>query len=193
GALLLTVLGFLVGYLVHTRALAVWRSVDSLTLFLFALPGTVIGIGLIGLWNRPQTNLIYATPAIIILGYLARYTALTSRITVATLARIPPSMEEAAQIVGAAWPGRMLGIVAPLARPGLAAAGLVAYIFCLRDTGITMLVYPPGHDTLPVRIATLMANGAPEVIAALSVLMIVFTLLPVGAFGLLFKKSWSER
>jgi ABC-type Fe3+ transport system permease subunit len=49
-----------------------WRSVDALALFLFTLPGTVIGIGLINLWNKPMTNAIYATPAIIILGYLAQ-------------------------------------------------------------------------------------------------------------------------
>jgi len=90
---LLTFLGFFTGYLIQTRGLRCWRSVDSLTLFLFALPGTVIGIGLISLWNRPWTNFIYSTPMIVILGYLAKYTALTSRISVTQLAQIPPSME----------------------------------------------------------------------------------------------------
>jgi iron(III) transport system permease protein len=68
GATLLTLLGFFCGYLVQNRALPLWRSVDALALFLFTLPGTVIGIGLISLWNRPITNAIYATPAIIILA-----------------------------------------------------------------------------------------------------------------------------
>jgi iron(III) transport system permease protein len=51
GATLLTLLGFFWGYLVYSRALPLWRSVDALALFLFTLPGTVIGIGLISLWN----------------------------------------------------------------------------------------------------------------------------------------------
>ncbi len=186
GASLLVLLGFFSGYLIHTRALPFWRGVDSITIFLFALPGTVIGIGLISLWNRPWTNFIYATPAIIILGYLARYTALTSRITVSALGLIPPSMEEAAQIAGAGWPRRMAIIVAPMTKTGLALGWLVGYIFCLRDMGITMMVYPPGHDTLPVRIFTLMANGSPELIAALCVLMISATLLPLTAGGIIF-------
>jgi iron(III) transport system permease protein len=38
GASLLTVLGFLCGYLVHDRTLSWWRSVDALALFLFTLP-----------------------------------------------------------------------------------------------------------------------------------------------------------
>ncbi len=187
GASMLTVLGFFLGYLIHTRAFRFWRAVDSLTVFLFALSGTVIGIGLIGLWNRPLTNFIYATPAIIILGYLAQYTVLTSRITISTLAQIPPSMEEAAQVAGAGWFQRLSLIVAPLAMRGLFAAWLVAYIFCLRDMGITMLVYPPGHDTFPVRIFTLMANGSTELIAALCVILIIATLLPLGIAGMMLK------
>ena len=182
---LLTFLGFFTGYLIQTRGLRCWRSVDSLTLFLFALPGTVIGIGLISLWNRPWTNFIYSTPMIVILGYLAKYTALTSRISVTQLAQIPPSMEEAARIAGAGWFRRIALIVAPLARRGLMAGWLVGYIFSLRDVGITMLVYPAGQETLPVRISTLMANGSPQLIAALCMVMITATLLPAGVMWLI--------
>ncbi len=147
GATLLTLLGFFTGYLIQTRALRFWRAVDLLTLVTFALPGSVIGIGLINLWNTPWSNFIYATPAIIILGYLAKYTLLTSRICIAQLTRIPPSIEESARVAGAGWWRRLLFIVVPQARHGLAAAWLIGYLFCLRDTGITMLVYPPGQET----------------------------------------------
>lgn len=187
GASALSVLGFLSGYLIHTKALSFWQSLDSMTIFLFALPSTLIGIGLILLWNRPSTNFIYATPAIIILGYIAQYTALTSRITASTLIQIPPSMEEAAQITGARWLRRTALIVVPLAKRGLLAGWLVGYIFCLRDTGISMMVYPPGHDTYPVRIFTLMANGSADFIAALCVIMVVAALLPLGFLVILFK------
>lgn len=187
GASVLTVAGFFCGYLVQTRALPFWRATDSLTIFLFALPSTVIGIGLISFWNRPSTNFIYATPAIIIIGYIAQYTALTSRITVSMLAQIPPSMEEAAQVAGSGWFRRLALIIAPLAKRGLIAAWLVGFIFCLRDTGISMIVYPPGMDTLPVRTFTLMANAPPGLTAALCVIMIVAALLPIGVLGVALK------
>jgi iron(III) transport system permease protein len=179
GATLLTVLGFFCGYLVQSRAFHIWRSVDALALLLFTLPGTVIGIGLISLWNRPSTNLIYATPAIIVLGYLAQYALLPLRMTAAILQRIPPSLEGAAQICGASWFMTLREIVAPLAKRGLAAIWIIAYVFCLRDLGITMVVYPPGSDTLPVRILTLMANGAPSLISALCLILIAITVLPL--------------
>lgn len=179
GATLLTVLGFFLGYLVHSRALAWWRGIDALALFLFTLPGTVIGIGLISLWNAPVTNAIYGTPAIIILGYIAQYAVLPTRMMAATLQRIPPSLERAAQLYGASWFMTLRNIVLPLAKRGLIATWITAYVFCLRDLGITMVVYPPGSDTLPVRILTLMANGAPSLIAALCVILIAITVLPV--------------
>lgn len=183
-------LGFFCGYLIHTHALRAWRWVDFLTLLLLVLPAPVIGMGLISLWNRPATDWIYGTPTMILLGYVAQYLALTSRTTAAALAQIP-AMDEAAAVTGAGWFRRLSMITVPLARPGLLAAWLVSYIFCLRDTGIAMLVYPPGHDTLPVRIFTLMANSPEGLVAALCVLMMTATCLPLAPLGLLMNR-WSR-
>jgi len=188
GASCLTVLGFFSGYFIHTGSFRFRMALDSLTMFLFALSGTVIGIGLVSLWNHPATNFIYGTPLIIILGYLARYIVLTSRMTVSALANIPASMEEAARMAGAGWFRSLCLITMPLAKRGLIAAWLVAYIFCLRDVGISLLVYPPGHDTLPIRIFTLMANGSGELIAALCVIMILAALLPLGLGMIVLRK-----
>jgi iron(III) transport system permease protein len=152
--------------------------------FLFALPGAVIGIGLSGLWNRPGTNFIYASMGIIIFGYIAQYTALGERIMAATFSHVPHSMEESAQVVGAGWYRRLFIVLVPLARRGMISTWLICFIFCLRDVSITMMIYPPAHDTLPVRIFTLMANSPEDVISALCVIMIIITLLPLFGLGL---------
>ncbi|MBI2840402.1 MAG: iron ABC transporter permease [Acidobacteria bacterium] len=189
GAFALMIIGFLCGYLIRTRALALWRWVDFMTVFLFATPSPVMAVGLIGLWNHRSTSFIYSTPLIVLIGYVAQYTALTSRITAVALDHIPSSMEEAARIAGARWTTRMIRIVMPMSKKGLLAAWLVAYIFCLRDTGLTMLLYPSGQDTLPVRTMTLMANGLPSVTAALCVLMIGVTLVPAGLLAVLMRRA----
>ena len=76
-ASLLTVLGFLTGYLIHVQGLRSWRLLDTLTILLFALPSTVIGIGMIGVWNHPLTNFVYASPIILILGYVIQVPGVT--------------------------------------------------------------------------------------------------------------------
>jgi ABC-type Fe3+ transport system permease subunit len=88
------------------------------------MPGTVIGIGLVSLWNHTVTNFIHASPAIILLGYLAQYAAVTSRFTVAVLDQMPWGMEEAENSQGGWW-RRLLCIVVPLAGRGLLAAWLI--------------------------------------------------------------------
>ena len=97
----------------------------------------------------------------------------------ASLQRIPLSLERAADLSGADWFMTLRTIVAPLAKRGLTATWIIAYIFCLRDVGITTVVYPPGSNTLPVCTLTLMANGTPSLISALCVILIMAMLLPL--------------
>jgi iron(III) transport system permease protein len=193
GASALTVLGFFCGYLIHHRALRLWRAVDTLTLLLFTLPGTVIGVGLIALWNRPATGFLYASAAIVILAYLAQYTALTSRVTLATLANVPQSLEESARMTGAPWLVRIWHVLLPVALPGVIAAWLIGFIFCLRDLGASMVVYPAGQDTLPVRIYTVMANGAPSLISALCVMLVAVALSSLAILGVSFRALRKPR
>ncbi len=189
-ATVLTMLGLLTGYLVHDRSFRFWMFLDSIILFLFALPGSVLGIGLILFWNRPVTQAVYASPMILLLGLVAKYAALTHRISVSTLEQIPASMEEAASMAGARWLRRCWQILIPLARPGLIVAWLTAFLFCMRDTELAILVYPPGCDTLPVRTFTLMANGSSDLIAALCMIMVLGTLIPLGLLSLAMKGFW---
>ncbi len=81
-------------------------------------------------------------------------------------------------MVGAGWLRSRRIITLPLVKQGLMAGWLVAYIFCLRDTGISMIVNPPGRDPLTVRTFTLMANNPMELISALCVIMILAVLIP---------------
>src|SRR5262245_26262530 len=183
GACLLTLAGFVLGHGIERRLLPGFREVDRLSLLLFATPGTVIGIGLVALWNHPATGWIYGTWVVVLLGNLGQLSAVPSRLCRNAVAAVPTRLEEAAQLAGARWLRRMLGVVVPLAAPGLVAAWLASFLFCLRDLGISLIVYPPGADTLPVRTFTLAANGRPELVAALCVMMIVAALGPLLVLG----------
>jgi len=180
GATILLILGFFLGYLLQRSVFRLRYAADSAAIFLFTLPGTVIGMGLISLWNTRATKFIYASAIIILFGNIAKYTALSERIMASTFSQIPLSMEEAGQVAGGRWFRRLFSILIPLSKKGLVASWLVGFIFCLRDLDITMIVYPPAHETLPVRIFTLMANAPEQEIAALCLIMILITLMPLG-------------
>lgn len=189
-ATVLAGLGFFLAYLIHRRAVVCWRWVDAATLFLFTLPGTVIGIGLIALWNRPSTNWIYATPVILVIGYVAQYAVLGTRTILAGFAQTSPAVEEAAEVAGAGWFRRVFGILTPLLWPSIMMSWAVTFIFCLRDVSLPLLLAPPGHDTLTARTMTLMANGSAELVAALCLVSISLTAVPVIVYGTA-RKLWS--
>ncbi len=180
GGTLLAVEGFLLAVLGLESPARAGRTVDALALFLFALPGAVLGIGLIVLWNHPWTGFVYGTPAILLLGYLAHSCAVTLRLSRSSLELVPSGLVEAARVSGIGWGRRLAWILVPAARRGLAAAWLAGAVLCLRDVAMTLLVHPPGWDTLPVRIMTLAANGRPETIAALCVVLATVTAVPLA-------------
>jgi iron(III) transport system permease protein len=176
-ATILTTLGFLLGHLTRDRG---QRLVNFLTLALFAIPGTVLSIGLVRLWNSPMTWFIYTTPALLILGYTAQYCAVTTRLSVAGFFLIPRTFDEAARLSGASWTRRLFRIFVPLSTRTLICAWLAAYILCLRDVPLALMTAPPGGDPLPARILTLMANGAPPLIASLCLIMAIASLVPLA-------------
>ncbi len=182
GATLLMLLGFLSGYIIEKRLFWGWKFFEGILLFGLMLPATVIGIGMTLFWNHPWSNWVYATPAMILLGYLSKYLFLTTKIAQTRLSQIPHSMEESAQLTGASW-GRILWrILLPLSRDSLVLMWLIGFIFALRETTMTMLLYPAGQDTLPIYIFTQMANGNPKVIASLCLIMVAVVLLPLGIY-----------
>ncbi len=183
GATLLMIFGFWGGYFVEKNH----TTLDGVLLFLFITPATVIGIGLTLFWNNSWSNWLYGTPLMILLGYLSKYLFLTTKIAQIRLSQIPPSMVESAQLTGASWGRIIWHILLPLSRESLVLIWIIGFMFSLRETTITMLVYPAGSDTLPLYIFTQMANGDPKVIASLCLIMVGVVLIPLGLY-LLWRK-----
>jgi iron(III) transport system permease protein len=179
--------------LVLGRALARARRVgawlDGLGMLAFILPSSILGVGIIAVWNRPATSWLYTSFGILVIGFVARYSAVATRTFAAAVAQIPPSLEDAARSVGAGYL-RRLGLVAGLARRGLVAAFVLALVLALRDLETAALFYPPDGEPLTVRIFTLEANGPPAVVSALAVLHVLITFAAVGlGFIALGKRS----
>lgn len=184
GATLLTFLGFFLGYLSEKIRSRLKNSAAVFIWLFFAVPATVTGVGLIKLWNRPEGvfQFIYGSFWIVIIGYVVRFSPLSSRIMSNYHKQIPHSMEETGIVMGASW-FRVLGyVLVPLQRYGLIATWLISFMFCIGELGTTILVYPPGDETLPIALFTVMANSPMNIVSALSIIIVAMTLLPVGIF-----------
>jgi iron(III) transport system permease protein len=158
--------------------------VDTLFVVLFAVPSTIVGVGLIGLWNRPGVfGTVYGTDAMFVLVYLARFVPVAALILSTAVRYVPISHEEAAAAAGAGWLRTMYRIVLPQLRPALAAAWIVVFVLAFGELGASVLIAPPGESTLPIRIYTIIANAPPAQVAALALLQAVVALTPLMILG----------
>jgi iron(III) transport system permease protein len=157
---------------------------DMLFVVLFAVPSTIVGVGLIGLWNRPGVfGTIYGTDTMFILAYLARFVPVAALIFAAAVRYVPISQEEAAATVGAGWLRAMWRIMLPQLRLGLAAAWIVVFVLSFGELGASVLIAPPGESTLPIRIYTIIANTPPAQIAVLALLQATVVFTPLAVLG----------
>jgi iron(III) transport system permease protein len=160
------------------------RGMDVIWIVLFAVPSTIVGVGLIGLWNRPGLlGLLYGTDGMLILGYLARFIPVTALALAAAIRYVPLSHEEAAAVTGAGWLRTMWRIVLPQTRVGLAAAWVIAFVLVFGELGVSILVAPPGEATLPIRVYTIIANTPSSHVAALALFQTAVVFVPLAALA----------
>ena len=174
-------------WLGYARARAVGRlgqMADILFIVVFAVPSTIVGVGLIGLWNRSGPfGAVYGTDAMLLLGYLARFVPVAALALAASTRYVPVSHEEAAAVCGAGWLRAMWRIVLPQMRLGLAAAWVLTFVLAFGELGVSILVAPPGEATLPIRVYTIIANTPPSHVAALALLQTGIILAPLALLG----------
>lgn len=155
-------------------------AMDATAWLGFLLPPALFAIGAITVWNRPATQWVYSSAAVVLLALATRYAVLAMRMALAGHRQLSPSLDEAARACGATFMQRVLRIQLPALRRFTAGAWLLVFVFCLRDIETTATLYPPGGEPLTVRLFTLEANGPPAVIAALAVVLALLTLIPLA-------------
>ena len=185
GATLVCVLATWLGYLRARTGRVAGIVADVVFIVLFAVPGTIVGVALIELWNRSgMAGSVYATNGMFLLVYLARFTPPAALALAASLRRIPLSQEEAAALSGVRWFPTMTHIVLPQLKRDWLVAWLIVFTLAFGELGASVLVTPPGESTLPIRIYTLIANAPPSHVAALALLQAGVIFVPLALLGL---------
>lgn len=141
-----------------------------------ALPASLVGIGLVTVWNSPLLSGIYGSLMMPVLAGLARFAPIAVIIVSAQWRRIDRDMLEAGMLMQSSPLQGLLKIQLPLLKPGLAAAALAVFILTLGELGATLLVAPPGQATLTMRVFNLMHYGAGDSVAGLCLMLVLIGL-----------------
>ncbi|PKK90348.1 MAG: hypothetical protein CVV64_10310 [Candidatus Wallbacteria bacterium HGW-Wallbacteria-1] len=145
---------------------------DYATLIPLGLPGIIIGIGAIRIFNRPCLDWFYGTWALLALSLTSAGFPIVMRITVAQMRTIPCEYEETAML---ARPERFCTfrrILLPLMMPAIWVSLAAGFILSLTNLSTSLLTAPPGKSMLPVTIYNLMHYGVREKVFSLCAIMI---------------------
>jgi iron(III) transport system permease protein len=192
GATSLTLLGLLVAWLCqrgYARGGAWWLQSQTL---LFALPSTIVGLGLVSLWNRREFAWLYGTTAMIVLGYVARFAPLVVRAFEAFLAQVPKDCEEAVWLDGGGVGVTFTRFIIPASRRAIGFLWAMSFVLCMGELAMTILVAPAGVQTLAVRLFTIEANAPQALTARLALVLVASCLIPLTVCGAILKRRSEE-
>ena len=156
-AVLGLVLGFFVSYVLNYSDFLLKRAIDVLSLVALAVPGVVLGIGYIFVWNRKWIEALglqmYGTPKLIVLASVAAAIPVITRVLSGGMGKVPRQMLSAAGLGGAGLICRIRTILLPLLRATVISAFLSAFGGSVFNLAINTVLYPPNYQTLPVYIS----------------------------------------
>lgn len=168
---------------------------DLMIMLPWALPGTVVGINIVTAFASPTPfnlgQVFLGSLWILPLAYFIRFVPLVFRNAAASLAQIDPSVEEAAQNLGAGPLRTLRTITLPLMARGVIAGALLAFVQGFGEYVASVVIYPARFVPLSVEIynrqyandlGTAFAYGSLQVLAILIVLIISEVLEKPGRF-----------
>lgn len=143
--------GLLIAWLVVVGKIKGRGVLDALSLMPAALPGIVVGVGLILLWNRPFWPISpYNSWVILLLSYCCLLLPWPVRYVGSALRQLGNNLEPAARVHGASALQALRLIVVPLVSPALLAAMLMVFAIASRELVTSLLLAPAGTQTVSV-------------------------------------------
>ncbi|MCS6854408.1 MAG: iron ABC transporter permease [Elioraea sp.] len=160
----------------------------------YAIPGSVIAVGVLvpfgavdnalDSWMRSlfgiSTGLLLSgTIAALVFAYVVRFLAVALSAVEAGFAKIKPSLEDAARVLGRG-PGRtLLQVDLPLLRGSLLAGALLVFVDTMKELPATLIVRPFDFDTLAIRVYNLASDERLAQSSTAALLIVAVGLIPV--------------
>lgn len=193
-ALLALSLALLIGYAARTERGLTLRWAHRLAGLGYALPGSVIAVGVL----IPVTRLDHALAAalqqvfgwqvgLVLTGSIAalvyaclvRYLTAAMQAVDAGLARITPAMDQAARSLGHTPAQTLRRVHLPLLRGPLLTAGLLVFIDVMKELPATLVMRPFNFDTLATQAYTLAADERLAEASTAALAIVAVGLLPM--------------
>ena len=177
----IVILGILVSYILVRKKGKVANLIDTLIMFPYVIPGSVLGIGLIVAFNRKPIILV-GTAAIMIISYVVRKLPYTVRSGSAFLYQMDPFVEEASINLGVSPMKTFFTVTARMMLPGVMSGAVLSWITCINELSSSIMLYSGKTSTIAVAIyqeVTRMSDGTAAALATILTVTTIISLLIV--------------
>jgi len=203
-AALLTVALALV--LIHATRLSRSGATAALTrlaMLGYALPGTIVGLGLLfalaridntvdaaaRAWLDVSTGLLLTgSAAAVVIACTIRFLALAESGIRSGLEKLPPSLDEVARSLGRSPAAGAATVLLPLLRPAILTAAVLVFVDTAKELSATILLRPFGFNTL----ATLVYENASRAVVQEGSLAAIFIILTAMVPVILLSQALSR-
>lgn len=193
-ALLVLALALLMGYAQRLRRNPVIHAAARVASLGYAIPGTVIAVGVmlpfaafdnaLDAWMRARFGvstglLLSGTLVALLFAYAVRFLAIALHAVEAGLGRVRPSMDDAARSLGLAPAGVLCRVHLPLIRASVLTAVILVFVDVLKELPATLILRPFNFNTLAVRTFELASDERLADASSYAIAIVLAGLLPV--------------
>jgi putative spermidine/putrescine transport system permease protein len=150
------------------------RVIESVFLSPLMLPTLALGLALLMLFNLAGTGLSFSS---LVIGHVAITAPYVLRTTAASLAQMDPALLECARSLGAKPVFVFRTITLPLIFRGVAVGAFIGFMYSFDNVAVSLFLSDARSEMLPIRMWHIIENDLDVRAAALSGVLIAFTLV----------------
>ena len=178
---IIVILGMFIAYISIRRKNILTSVIDTITMFPYIIPGSVLGITLLLAFNKPPI-ILSGTSMIIIMSLVIRRMPYTLRSSSAILYQISTSMEEASISLGASQVKTFFKITAMMMLPGVISGAILSWITVINELSSSVILYTGKSRTMAVSIYQEVIRASYGTAAALSTILTLSTIISLLIF-----------
>ncbi|TCK92770.1 iron(III) transport system permease protein [Natranaerovirga hydrolytica] len=154
------------------------RVIDRLSYAGYALPGVIVALGFVFVFNN-FIPALYGTFYIVAIALIVRFLPQAMQSGESALSMLSPKIDEAARSLGYPPWKVMFKVVLPNMLPGVLAGGALVFVSSIKELPATLLLRPPGFDTLAIRIYVEASEAIYHLAAPAALLIIMVSIIPL--------------
>jgi len=183
-----------IAYAARTRAGPVANLANRTAALGYAIPGVVVAVGVLvpvtyfdrwfSGWLAAQIGAapqlwLSGTIAALVYAYLVRFMSISLQSVEAGLAKVKPSMDDAARSLGLRPSQALVRVHAPLLARSLLAAGLLVFVDVMKELPATLAMRPFNFDTLAVQTYNLAKDERLSEASVVALAILAVGMIPV--------------